>query len=98
MKMMRSPLQDRTENARRQREYRERRSEWEAKAQAALLASERLQRAMKDAEKEQVAVPGEFFGQTPLETMENIATYYLTQAQAIRMERFALASGNKKRA
>jgi multidrug efflux pump subunit AcrA (membrane-fusion protein) len=84
--------------AQRQAEFRQRRAQWEPKAQAALLASERLHRAMKEAETEQAVVPAEFLGETPLETMENIASYYLAEAQAIRMERFMLAAGNKKTA
>ncbi len=84
--------------AQRQAEFRQRRAQWEAKAAAHDLAAERLHRAIKDADAEQVAFPSEFLGETPLQTMENVASYYLSIAQAIRMESFALAANNKKTA
>ncbi len=87
---------DAKSGALRQKEHRERKKVWEAQAAARHYAAEHLHRAICDADSEGVAGVWDLKGDTPLETMNKISWYYLMKAQEIRMERFALAAGNKK--
>jgi hypothetical protein len=87
---------DAKSGALRQKEHRERKKVWEAQAAARFRAAEHLYRSIRDADAEGVELAWGFKGETPLETMDKISQYYLMKAQELRMERFALAAGNKK--
>jgi hypothetical protein len=87
---------DAKSGALRQRECRARKKLWESQAAARYHTAEHLHQSVCDADAEGVELAWEFKGETPLETMDKISQYYLMKAQELRLERFALAAGNKK--
>ncbi len=84
--------------AQRQKEYRERRKAKDSEHFLVGLYARELHRALKQADDVALPVPGAGVGRDPAETLQNLASYYLAESQAARMEEFAMRAGNNKTA